>query len=305
MNYRIETFEKRKNKKIIILIILITILVIALAIFGAIKLANDLHSKKMANNEELELITPKEEQVENIENEQKEEIIETKDKGDINAKPFTSEQIEAINHIYRSNGEKRAFLTFDDGPSSMVTPKILKTLQQENIKATFFVLGTMVKSNPGILKQAYEQGHYIANHSYSHVYSKVYSNKNSAFEEYTKTEKLIQDALGNSNYHSNVFRFPGGSVGGYYDKIKTEAKKMFQEKGIAYLDWNALTNDADGANTKEAIMKNLKSTTSGKNSIVVLMHDAPNKTLTAETLPDVISYLREQGYTFKNLYDII
>lgn len=163
----------------------------------------------------------------------------------------------------------------------------------------------MVKANPEVLKREREEGHYIANHSYSHVYSKVYANENKPLEEYYKTNKLIQDALEDKNYQSNIFRFPGGSVGGYYDKIKQKAKKNFEKNGISYLDWNCLTNDSDGAETKQAIMQNLKETCRGKTSIVVLMHDAPNKDLTAQTLPDVISYLRKQGYSFKNMYDVI
>ena len=209
-----------------------------------------------------------------------------------------------MNNIYNQK-EKTAFLTFDDGPSSTVTPKILETLKKENIKATFFVLGTMVKSNPDLVKQAKEEGHYIANHGYSHVYKKVYQNENKPLEEYNQTNKLIQKALDDPNYQSNVFRFPGGSNGGYYDKVKTKAKKVFKENGISYLDWNALTNDSAGAETQEEIIKNLKSTCKGKNTVVILMHDAPNKSLTAQTLPKVIEYLKEQGYTFKNLYDIL
>ena len=310
MIYDVESIPKKHNTKVFILIILIAVTAIALSVFAAMKLANHLHTSIVKENENTQ--NQIEEQTEgttrNTENQTIQEEQNTKGGGEEstqNQAPFTETQLEAINKIYSSKGEKRAFLTFDDGPSTTVTPKILAILKQQNIKATFFVLGTMVKSNPNILKQEYEQGHYIANHSYSHVYKTVYANNNRAFEEYQKTESLIQNALGNSNYHSNVFRFPGGSIGGYYNSIKVEAKKIFKEKGVAYLDWNALTNDADGARTKEDIMKNLKSTTKGKNSIVVLMHDAPNKSLTAETLPDVISYLREQGYTFKNLYDII
>ncbi len=217
---------------------------------------------------------------------------------------LSKEQLNAISNIYESK-EKRAFLTFDDGPSSTVTPKILDTLKQEDVKATFFVLGTMVKSNKEILKRENEEGHYIANHGYSHVYRSIYANENNPLEEYNKTNKLIQEALNDENYHSNVFRFPGGSVGGYYDKIKTKAKKKFEKNGIAYLDWNCLTNDSDGADTKNKIMKNLKETSKNKNSIVILMHDAPNKDLTAQTLPDVIDYLKGKGYSFKSLYDVI
>lgn len=298
MLYGIESVAKKKSKKKWIFIIIIAILVIALSIFGAIQLVNYLNTQKnIAQNEEGKTNSANNKQENEQNNKQEENANETVGK-------LTKEQIQAINHIYNSD-EKRAFLTFDDGPSSSVTPKILDTLKEEKVKATFFVLGTMVKSNPEILKREAKEGHYIANHGYSHIYKNIYKNETAPLEEYKKTNKLIQDALENPNYESNVFRFPGGSVGGYYDKMKKKAKKVFTENNIAYLDWNALTYDADGASTKEEIMKNLKNTCGNQNSVVILMHDAPNKDLTAKTLPDVISYLKEKGYTFYNLYDIL
>ena len=298
MLYGIESVGKRKSKKKWIFIIIIAILLVALSIFGAIQLVNYLNTQKnMAQKEDDKINSTNSEQKNEENAKQEKSTSETIGK-------LTEEQIQSINHIYNSE-EKRAFLTFDDGPSYSVTPKILDTLKEENVKATFFVLGTMVKSNPEILKRAYEEGHYIANHGYSHIYKNVYKNEKAPLEEYKKTNKLIQDSLENPNYNSNVFRFPGGSVGGYYDKIKKKAKKIFTENNIAYLDWNALTYDADGASTKEEIMKNLKNTCGNQNSVVILMHDAPNKDLTAQTLPDVINYLKEKGYTFYNLYDIL
>ena len=306
--YQIESVTKRKNKKKIAMIIIIAILFVMLSIFSAIQLANYLHDEEnMAKSEnqiegttlaEGDKVSQSEEQKDK-ENNNAEEQTEKQNIGSL-----TKEQIDAINHIYSSD-DKRAFLTFDDGPSYSVTPKILDILKKENIKATFFVLGTMVKSNPEVLKRKYEEGHYIANHGYSHVYKKIYKNENAPLEEYKKTNKLIQDALDNPNYESNVFRFPGGSIGGYYDDIKKKAKKVFDKNNIAYLDWNALTNDADGADTREETMENLKNTCGNQSSVVILMHDAPNKDLTAETLPDVISYLKKQGYTFCSLYDIL
>lgn len=302
--YDIESFEKKKSKKWIFWTILIAIIVIGIAIFGGIKTA-----EYVAKQKEQKLAQESESNSQNKDanngkaNEESKNINEGQ-QNTTNHKGLTKEQLKAIDNIYDSK-EKVAFLTFDDGPSSNVTPKILDVLKKEDIKATFFVLGTMVKANPGVLRREREEGHYIANHSYSHVYSKVYANKNKPLEEYNKTNKLIQEALGDSNYQSNIFRFPGGSVGGYYDKLKQKAKKKFQEKGISYLDWNCLTNDSDGAETKQAIMQNLKATSKGKKSLVILMHDAPNKDLTAKTLPDVIKYLKEQGYSFQNMYDVI
>lgn len=288
MYYNVEEIinKKKRNRKIFF-IIFITIIVIVLAIFAGINFAKHLKNNEndiQSNNE--------------TKNIQKADLVEEEKNG------FNKEQIKAIDKIYNSN-IKQVFLTFDDGPSYEVTTEILNILQEEDVKATFFVLGTMVKSNPEVLRREYKEGHYIANHGYSHIYSKVYKNKHSVIEEYKKCEKEIKKALNDENYNSNLFRFPGGSVGGPYDDIKKQAVKEFEKQNIAYLDWNALTFDSDGADTKEEIMNNLKDTVEGKDSVVVLMHDAPNKDITAETLKNVIKYLKNEGYSFKNIYDII
>ena len=102
-----------------------------------------------------------------------------------------------------------------------------------------------------------------------------------------------------------MFRFPGGSVGGKYNQIKQEAKEVLKQNNVAFLDWNALSNDSAGAHTKEDIMDNITKTVGEKNNVVILMHDASDKILTYETLQDVINFLKNKGYMFKNLYDIL
>lgn len=178
-------------------------------------------------------------------------------------------------------------------------------MDKYDIKATFFVLGCNAKSHPEIVKQAYESGHYIANHGYSHKYSKIYKDSNSVIDEYNKTEQAIREAIGDANYSSHLFRFPGGSYGGPYEDIKKKARKQLNNEGIAYLDWSALTYDAEGADTKEEIINNLKETLNGWDNVVILMHDAPDKKITYQTLEDVIKYLQEKGYAFKNIYDLM
>ena len=74
---------------------------------------------------------------------------------------------------------------------------------------------------------------------------------------------------------------------------------------IAYLDWNALSNDSAGAKTKEELIESIKNTVGNKQTVVILMHDAGNKILTYEVLPDIIKILKENGYIFKNIYDIL
>ena len=214
------------------------------------------------------------------------------------------EFIDKISNIYNGEEGKRVFLTFDDGPTNAVTPSILDTLNKYNVKATFFVLGTNAKKYPELVKREYEEGHYIANHGYSHKYSKIYKSVDTVLEEYNQTEQLIRDAIGVSDYSSNLFRFPGGSKGGPYEEIKKEARKKLKSEGIAYLDWSALTYDAAGADTTDEILCNLKETINGWNNVVILMHDAADKKITADSLDDVIEYLQSEGYAFKNIYDL-
>ena len=240
------------------------------------------------------------------ENEKVEETQEIQEETTIPANPVYSEDAKyRMSKIYKEgNVEKIAYLTFDDGPSSNITPQILQILKDEGIRATFFVLGSRVELYPELVKQEYEAGHYIANHGYSHEYKSVYSSPNAVLDEYNHTETLIRQAIGNDGYSSHLFRFPGGSTGKYLD-VKKEAIKLLEENNIAYINWNALTNDAVGHPTAESIVNDLKSTASGKNKIVVLMHDTGSKQLTADTLPEIISYLRDEGYEFKNFYDIM
>ena len=307
--YELVYEERKLNKKKVFGAALIVATIIGLSIYSGVKSAEYAHEKqKEAQNQKEQAIVEQirieqEEEARKIE-EQKNAEIEAKKK--INENPFTEEQMQAIDNIYSApEGEKRVFLTFDDGPTESVTPLILDLLKQENIKATFFVLGNRAKSNPELIRREYEEGHYIANHGYSHVYRQVYSSTQAVLDEYNYTESCLQEALNNPNYHSKVFRFPGGSVGGYYHSLKKEAKSVLKDNNITYLDWNCLSKDAEGANTKEQLLQNVIDTAGTKSSVVVLMHDAADKILTYETLPDVINYFRENGYTFKNLYDIL
>ena len=285
LNYEfssIEVIQNRKNKKIVTAII---ILIIIFFIYLGIKqLINENISKGQDNKENI--IDLKEEQI-------KEEN-----------KVITEEIKNKIKGIYTSK-EKRVFLTFDDGPSN-ITGHILDILKEKNIKATFFVLGSNVDKKPEIVKRTYEEGHFIANHSYTHIYEDIYRSKESVLDEYIKCNESISRAIG-KKYDSHLFRYPGGYLGeSTYTNIKKESGEFLEKNDIMHVDWNALTGDSEKINVKsEDIMKNLKNTTSGKNSVVLLMHDAGGKEITSNTLPSVIDYLESSGYEFKSFYDIL
>lgn len=295
-SYEVIDVKPKLNKKKVFICILILLIIIALSIYGGIYFAKKNKEEIVANEQEKIKI---EEEVK-LKEEQKREQERLK-----NSQPFTEEQIQKIENIYYEQEEKNVFLTFDDGPTQSVTPLILDLLKQENIKATFFVLGNRAKANPDLIKREFNEGHYIANHGYSHKYSAIYQNSQTVLDEYNYTETCIQEALENADYHSRLFRFPGGSTGGYYHSIKQEAIEYLKEQGIASLDWNSLSKDAEGAKTKEDLLQNVIDTIGEKQNVVILMHDAADKILTYETLPDVIQYLRDNDYQFKTIYDIL
>ena len=212
--------------------------------------------------------------------------------------------VERVSHIYNSD-YRRVFLTFDDGPSKSVTIPILDTLKQNNVKATFFVLGSNAERYPEIVKRAYQEGHYIANHSFTHVYSNIYSSPQAVLDEYNRTEIAIKNAIGDQTYNSRVFRFPGGTSGGKYANIKAEAVNLLNQNNVAHLDWNALTADAAGLDNVNDMMNYVETTMGNKNSVVILMHDIGTKKSTYELLPQLIQALKEKGYVFENIYDIL
>ena len=287
---------KRRYKKVRKIVILSFIITLFIYTFLVVNHVQAKKRKEIIFTEDMRTI----EQAKKEEQLRKQEEI----KKQPTPKILTTNEIEQLKNIYKTDG-KRVFLTFDDGPSKKVTIPILDLLKQENIKANFFVLGSRVDLYPNIVKRAYEEGHYIANHGYSHQYSQIYASPNSVLEEYNKTNQSVRNAIGNQIYNTNIFRFPGGSVGGIYHDLKSEAKLILEQNNIASVDWNALNGDSEGLRTEEAMVNRFKETIEGKNSVVILMHDAGDKVKTYNALPQIIEYLKQEGYEFKTFYDIL
>lgn len=207
---------------------------------------------------------------------------------------------------YKNNGEKIVFLTFDDGASTTVTPKVLEVLDQYNVKATFFVMGQNIKKGgekaKELIKEEFEKGHAIGNHSYSHDYKVLYPkrslNLKNFINDYAKTDNLLKEILGD-NFSTRLIRCPGGYMS--WDNMDELSSYMGKED-IVSVDWNALSRDAEGKkkNANE-LLENVKETSKGKEIVVLLMHDTYGKEETAKALPQVIEYFQQQGYQFKTL----
>lgn len=206
---------------------------------------------------------------------------------------YENKNKEKIKEVMSKNKNKVAYLTFDDGPSKDITLSVLDILKENNIKATFFVIGNMVKENPEILKKINEEGHAIGNHTLTHIYKNVYSSPDSMISEINETEGIIKGIIGNG-YNNRFIRFPGGSF-----NRPESIKRAIVEKGYIYIDWNCLTGDAEGkVMSVERQYQRFLSTAKNKNSLVILMHDGIGKKTTPEVLIKVINYLKENGYEF-------
>ena len=296
--YKIDTNQKiNKNKVKIVIILILTAIFLVITLIHSI---NSIKRYEVYKKYETQLLSIKEEE----ELKKKKEAEELEKKRQEKIPKLTDIGKQNIEKIYNCD-TKRVFLTFDDGPS-MRTNEILDILKQENIKATFFVLGNYVEKMPETVKRIYDEGHYIANHGYSHVYEQIYSSPQAVLDEYNKCNEVIKNAIGVPEYNSHLFRFPGGLVGGKYADIKLQAKELLNQNNILNVDWNALIGDSEKANAStDFLLQRLKDTVGNKSSPVILMHDAPAKKSTVEALPQIISYLKEQGYEFKNFYEII
>lgn len=192
------------------------------------------------------------------------------------------------------------YLTFDDGPSSDVTVKILDTLKKNNIKATFFICDYEPDKLP-ILKRMIAEGHTIGIHGYSHDYPTIYKSTDAFIKNIeTLRDKLKKD----TGYEAYVIRFPGGSSNTisrhYCPGVMTKLVQEVTKKGWMYMDWNVDSTDAEGNNRPTSILtSNVKSELMKNRGNVVLMHDTSAKQTTAQALPSIISYAKKNGYTFE------
>lgn len=205
-----------------------------------------------------------------------------------------------------SNGKPGViYLTFDDGPSTKNTARLLDILKEENVKASFFVIGKCVDSHPEITKRAYDEGHYIANHGYSHNNNLLYKSSDNFLNELKKTDLAIGNAIGVPNYCSHIFRFPNGFMSPSNKAKKKEAVKLLQNIDFNYIDWNCLNNDSVKKYSSSQLLNNLIKSSQNKDILVILMHDTKDVSNSSIVLKDSIKYLKDKGYIFKNFYDIL
>ncbi len=193
---------------------------------------------------------------------------------------------ELYKAYYEKKNQKVVALTFDDGPNPATTNQALDTLSKYGIKATFFVLGKNVSGNEEILKRMKADGHVIGNHSWSHpVLSKL--SLDEAKKQITDTEDALTKVLGSS---SKLMRPPYGAI---TDDIRNSLDLNFIMWDVDSLDWKSKNE----ASILTEIQRQVR------NGSIILMHDIHAETVNA--LPKIIDYLKEQGYHFVTVPEML
>ena len=187
---------------------------------------------------------------------------------------------------------KRAYLTFDDGPSHS-TGEILDILDENNVKATFFVVGKD-ESYYDTYRDIVRRGHTLGLHSYTHDYDKIYAGINDFAEDVEELRNLLYDVTGVKCVY---YRFPGGSSNTVSRVDMDTLISYIDSRGLIYFDWNALNNDAvSGSYTPAQLVDNIMSDVTGEDGVVILMHDLDARHTTVESLQMLIDRLRAEGY---------
>lgn len=181
-------------------------------------------------------------------------------------------------------------MTFDDGPSAVLTPKLLDLLAAHHIKATFFVVGENVAEHPEIVARAAREGHEIANHSWSHPnFGKM--SQESVRSQLQRTDDAIKNAIGK---RPTLLRPPYGSI--------TEREKhwIHDEFGYDIILWDV--DPLDWKRPGPAVVRNriLKETRPGS---IVLSHDIHPGTI--EAMPSTLDQLEAKGFKFVTVSELI
>ena len=198
------------------------------------------------------------------------------------------------------DNDKIIYLTFDEGYEAGYTDKILNTLKENDVKATFFV--TCSGSLDKYAKKIIEKGHTIGLHTCTHRYNIIYSSEENYFNDLNSISAKVEELTG---YKSKYIRFPGGSsntISRFNKGIMTRLTQKVTEDGYKYYDWNIDSGDAAGAD-KEGVYNNVISALKNHNysTNMVLMHDI--KVSTKDALDSIIKDALDMGYTFSNIND--
>lgn len=197
---------------------------------------------------------------------------------------------KVVGEVAGVGSQKVVALTFDDGPWESSTEKVLEILKQNNIKATFYMVGMHLQKHPELGRKVAEAGHAIGNHTWRHALNNL--DVATSAEEIGNTARLIYQTTG---VQTNLFRPPGGNLAGdlvpYAQRQKYSINLWSVESGDYYMGSPLIVDN---------VLRGVKP------GSVVLLHDGGgDRTPTVQALPQIIDALRRQGYRFVTVPELM
>lgn len=199
--------------------------------------------------------------------------------------------LPAVKSAHGTEGQKLVALTFDDGPTTPYTEKVLDILKAKHIKATFFVTGKNVDSNPELFRRILQEGHEIGNHTYSHP-RLLLSTLKTTKREIIAAESAILKAGGTK---PRWFRPPYGQKNVL---ILSTARKL----GYEVINWSVPSYDW----RRPGVAKIIRNVTKHlKNGAVILLHDGrENRSQTVAALPLILNKLEQKQFQCVTLSEL-
>jgi len=185
---------------------------------------------------------------------------------------------------------KYVAITFDDGPSSSLTPQVLDILKRHGASATFFVLGDNAARNPSILARAVAEGHEIGNHTYSHI-KMTSASAETISSEISRTAAVIESATGRK---AKVMRPPYGATNGNI------VNNMYNNYGMRSILWNIDTQDWRHPGVGVVVQRAVGGAKPGS---IILLHDIHSSTLAA--VEGIVTGLQARGFKLVTVSQLI
>jgi len=194
--------------------------------------------------------------------------------------------------------EKAIALTFDDGPNEPYTSRVLKILRDNDVRATFFLIGENANYFKDTAREIVTEGHVVGNHSYSHPALLAVEPSKYEGKQIDSCERVIETTTG---VHCTLFRPPKGLYSPWL--LHTLA-----DRGITCVGWSEDGNDWNNLTSSQIADKIIKNAHPGN---IILLHDGLNlvhgidRSNTVKALPTIISTLKSQGYRFVTIPELL
>uniref|UniRef100_I2Q3D6 Glycosyl transferase n=1 Tax=Desulfovibrio sp. U5L TaxID=596152 RepID=I2Q3D6_9BACT len=196
---------------------------------------------------------------------------------------------------------KTVALTFDDGPDPKFTPRVLDILKEEDVKATFFIIGGNGEKNPELLRRIYAEGHDIGNHTYTHPNIADVSATQLNLEV-SATQRLLESVLGRQTH---LFRSPYGEDSEPETQDQVRPLEILGKQGYVFVGMRIDPSDWKQPGVDAIVEEAVHQAETGEGNVVLLHDSGGDRSQTVAALPRIIEALKEKGYRFATVSELL